>query len=326
MCKKEKRIYFDCESIIWYNEKSSYDERLYFVFATPLKEHEVWLKAKEGFDDACKEKKIHGDWIGPIAIDTQKMEEVIETAISQKADAIITQGVIDSSLINKAKEKGIPILLVDSDVEESERFAYLGKNFNEQAKLFLNDIEKHLGKDTFLEIGIQVAEKNFDIATDQIKEIENVFKTHPGGYEIKVVSESKSDSIRAKKEWHNILSTTKINVAINFAGESAVSCNEVANQLNVRDSMLIYGVDDMPETIELIKEGQIDGSVVTSFYNYGYEATNWLYDYLVNGKELTQTVNSVKLILVTNENVSSYQEELKWKINQRSVLKEVLFK
>ena len=292
-------------------KKSSYDERLYFVFATPLKEHEVWLKAKEGFDDACKEKKIHGDWIGPIAIDTQKMEEVIETAISQKADAIITQGVINSWLINKAKEKGIPIMLVDSDVEESERFAYLGKNFNEQAKLFLNDIEKHLGKDTFLEIGIQVAEKNFDIATDQIKEIENVFKTHPGGYEIKVVSESKSDSIRAKKEWHNILSTTKINVAINFAGESAVSCNEVANQLNVRDSMLIYGVDDMPETIELIKDGQIDGSVVTSFYNYGYEATNWLYDYLVNGKELTQTVNSVKLILVTNENVSNYQEELK---------------
>ena len=269
------------------------------------------VKGKRGFDDACKEKKIHGDWIGPIAIDTQKMEEVIETAIFQKADAIITQGVIDSSLINKAKEKGIPILLVDSDVEESERFAYLGKNFNEQAKLFLNDIEKHLGKDTFLEIGIQVAEKNFDIATDQIKEIENVFKTHPGGYEIKVVSESKSDSIRAKKEWHNIMSTTKINVAINFAGESAVSCNEVANQLNVRDSMLIYGVDDMPETIELIKDGQIDGSVVTSFYNYGYEATNWLYDYLVNGKELTQTVNSVKLILVTNENVSSYQEELK---------------
>lgn len=107
------------------------------------------------------------------------------------------------------------------------------------------------------------------------------------------------------------MSTTKINVAINFAGESAVSCNEVANQLNVRDSVLIYGVDDMPETIELIKDGQIDGSVVTSFYNYGYEATNWLYDYLVNGKELTQTVNSVKLILVTNENVSSYQEELK---------------
>lgn len=287
------------------------DKSLYFLFATPLSEHEIWLKAKEGFDQACKEKGIHGDWIGPSAIDTNKMEEVIETTISQKADAIITQGVIDKSLIAKAKEKGIPMVLVDSDVSDSERFAYLGKNFNEQAKLFLNDIEKRLGEDTFLKIGIQVAEKNFQIATDQIEEIKNVFNEHPGGYEIVSISESKSDAVRAKKEWSNILSSTTINVAINFAGESAALCSEVAKELNVRDSMLIYGVDDMPETIKGIEENGIDGSVVTSFYNYGYEATNWLYDYIVNNKQLPQVVNSVKLVLVTNDNVDNYQEELK---------------
>ena len=27
MCKKEKLTYFDNESMLWYNEKSSYDER-----------------------------------------------------------------------------------------------------------------------------------------------------------------------------------------------------------------------------------------------------------------------------------------------------------
>ena len=278
------------------------EKSLYFVFATPLKEHEIWLKAKDGFDKACREKKIHGDWLGPTAIDTAKMEEVIETAIAQKADAIITQGVISKEIINKAKEKGIPILLVDSDIKDCERFAYLGKNFNEQAELFLSDIEK---------IGIQVAEKDFDIASEQIKEIENVFAKHEGGYVIKTVSESKSDSVRAKKEWLNILSSTTINVAINFAGESAISCNEAAKDLKIRDTMLIYGVDDMPETIKLIKDKQIDGSVATSFYNYGYEAVNWLYDYLVNEKELEQQVNSVKLVLVTKENVDNYQEELK---------------
>ena len=287
------------------------EKSLYFVFATPLKEHEIWLKAKEGFDKACSEKKIHGDWLGPTAIDTAKMEEVIETAIAQKADAIITQGVINKDIIDRAKEKGIPILLVDSDIKDCERFAYLGKNFNEQAELFLSDIEKKLGKDVFLEIGIQVAEKDFDIASEQIKEVENVFAKHEVGYVIKTVSESKSDSVRAKKEWLNTLSSTTINVAINFAGESAISCNEAAKELEIRDAMLIYGVDDMPETIKLIKEKQIDGSVATSFYNYGYEGVNWLYDYLVNGKELTQKVNSVKLVLVTKENVDDYQEELK---------------
>lgn len=293
------------------NSKITSEKQLYFVFATPLNEHEIWLKAKEGFDTACKEKKIYGDWLGPTAIDTVKMEEVIETAIAQKADAIITQGVIDSGIINSAKKMGIPILLVDSDIKDSERFAYLGKDFNEQAELFLSDIEKNLGEDTFLEIGIQVAEKNFEIASEQIKEIENVFARHVGGYVIKVITESKSDSVRAKKEWLDTLSTTSINVAINFAGESAVFCNEAAKELNIRDSMLIYGVDDMPGTIRLIEEGQIDGSVVTSFYNYGYEATIWLYDYLIKGKQLPEKINSVKLVLVTSENVSNYQEELK---------------
>lgn len=287
------------------------EKSLYFVYATPLKEHEIWLKAKEGFEHACKEKNIYGDWIGPTAIDTNKMEEVIETAIAQKADAIITQGVIDPTIIHKAKEKGIEILLVDADIKDSERFAYLGKDFNEQAELFLADIEKKLGKTTFLELGIQVAEKGFDIASQQIQEIENVFNKHEGGFKIKVISESKSDSVRAKKEWLNTLTSTKINVAINFAGESASSCNEAAKELNVRDSMLIYGVDDMPNTIKLIKDNQIDGSVVTSFYNYGYEATIWLYDYITKGKQLHDKINSVKLVLVTNENVDNYQEELK---------------
>ena len=32
-------------------EKEDY---LYFLFATPLAEHDIWLQAKEGFDDACE--------------------------------------------------------------------------------------------------------------------------------------------------------------------------------------------------------------------------------------------------------------------------------
>lgn len=287
------------------------EEKLYFVFATPLVEHEIWLKAKEGFDIACKEKEINCDWIGPAGIDTDRMEEVIGIAIAQEADAIITQGVVSAELIDQAGKLGIPIILVDSDVEESARLAYLGKNFENQAELFLNDVEKVVGQDEFLRIGIQVAEKDFDIAVNQILEIENTFKKHNGGFEIVVITESKSDSVRAKKEWRRVLESEKINVAINFAGESAISCSEVANELGMRDDMLIYGVDDMPGTIKYIQDDEIDGSVVTSFYNYGYESAILLYDYLINGKEVNQKVRGVKLILVTSDNVNTYQRELK---------------
>ena len=89
------------------------------------------------------------------------MNEVIETGILQQADGIITQGVIDSSLIQEAKEDGIPLILVDSDQPDSERFAYMGKDFKQQAELMLKDVEKHLGTKEKLKIAIQVAESDF---------------------------------------------------------------------------------------------------------------------------------------------------------------------
>lgn len=114
------------------------------------------------------------------------------------------------------------------------------------------------------------------------------------------ISESKSDAVSVKKEWSNILNSTPINVVINFAGESAAFCSEVAKELEVRNFMLIYGVDDMSETIKGIEKSGIDGSVVTSFYNYGYEATNCLYNYIVNNKQLSQVVNRCKICINDN--------------------------
>ena len=63
----------------------------------------------------------------------------------------------------------------------------------------------------------------FKIAQDQIDEIEHVFASHPGGYEIVSISESKSEGVRARKEWEEVMDTQEnINVAINFAAHSIV--------------------------------------------------------------------------------------------------------
>lgn len=285
-------------------------ENVYIVFASPLTKHEIWLKAKEGMDQACDELGYYCDWLGPAVIDTEKMNSVITAAISQKADGIITQGVVDEALIARAKSGNIPVVLVDSDMPHSERYAYFGKNFHEQAEIFLKDIEKRLGKDMHLRIGIQVAEKDFDIAADQIQEIRNVFDTHKGGYEIISVTESKSDKVLAKKEWNISFEQYEYDVVINFAGESAAACSEIAEEKGIRDEILIYGVDDMSDNIALLKQGKLDGIVVTSFYNYGYQSVYLIDQYRRNGDVLTQRVQDIPLLMVTQENVSTYEEEL----------------
>lgn len=82
------------------------------------------------------------DWIGPKVIDTEKMEEVISQGLIEKVDGIITQGVIKKALLEEAAALDIPIVLVDSNIEDGKKFTFYGKNFQRQAQLLLNEIEK----------------------------------------------------------------------------------------------------------------------------------------------------------------------------------------
>ncbi len=308
---KKKRILFALFGIILLGCHSVTDSEnqkgTYILFVTPLVDHNLWLEAKEGFMDACAVYQYHCDWIGPKTIDTNRMNDVMKTGILQKADAIITQGVVDTDIVDVAVSYGIPVILVDSDMPKSKRTAYFGKDFHYQAQLFLEDIEKNWGKDKKLIISIQVAQESFTIAKEQIQQIREVFKQHPGGFEIVSVTSSRSDVVRAKKEWAQVISDhPDINVALNFAGESAEACYEAMDHSSSNTERLIYGVDDMDETIRLIKEKKINGTITTSFYGYGYETIKYLYHYFSDPKAQRDQVIPAAIQLVTPNNVEEY--------------------
>lgn len=293
------------------NEQISMEEKLYFLYAAPLVDHPIWLQSKEGFDQACKELDINCDWIGPSVIDTEKMEEVITQGMYQKADGIITQGVVSKNILDEVSQAGIPIVLVDSNVEDADKFMYYGKDFHTQAQLFLKEIEKSIGKEEKLIVSIQVAELSFKIAQDQIEEIRNVFNSHPGEFEIVSITESKSDKVRAQTEWINSFrENPNINVCINFAAESAEACGETVQALGLQNQVNVYGVDDMETTLKYIESGLIDASVVTSFYQYGYKSVYRMYDYITEGK-LPDVNEKIKLIIVNKDNIDKYKDELK---------------
>lgn len=286
------------------------EETLYFLFASPLSTHTLWLQAKEGMEDACNELEVHCDWKGPIKISTSDMVDVISTGLLKQADGIITQGVVNASLIDKGMAQGTPIVLVDSPILGAQPLTTISKDFQQQAELLLEDIEKKIGEHVYLRIGIQVSDKTFDLAKDQITAIEKVFEKHPGGYEIVSVSESNSDLLTSKNAWVKVYQQDSgMNIAINLAGENAIGCVEAKEYMDNQDRVLIYGVDDMEETIALLREGKIEGSIVTSFYQYGYDSVKILYDYIEHGKKPKEELAS-KLILVNKDNLSTYKKVL----------------
>lgn len=284
---------------------------LYFLFATPLSTHTLWQKAREGMQDACDELDVHCDWKGPIKISTSDMVDVINTGLLKEADGIITQGVISKELIKKGNDKGIPFVLVDSPVEGSTPLTTISKDFDEQARLLLADIEEKLGNREPLRIGIQVSDLSFDLATDQITAIETVFAAHPGGFQIVAQSESRSDQLTSRNEWVKVLQKdTGMNVSINLAGENAIGFVDAKEYMDNQDKILVYGVDDMKETLELIQEGKVEGSIVTSFYQYGYESVHILYAYVREGTEPEKKKIPSYLMLVNKDNLKTYASSL----------------
>jgi len=291
-------------------------DKLHFVYVSPLLAHPIWLVSKEGFEQACDELGIEGDWVGPQNISPEDMSKLVETAVAQKADAIITQGLVPAEPVQTAIEAGIPVLVVDSDIADVDRLAFFGKDVVKQAELLYDSIKEKVGENTKIKASIQVAALNYQTAHDQIEAIEEVFGAHPGGFEVLNVTESNSDKMTSTTEWENTFQTyPDLNVAINLAAEAGPACSKVVEDKELSDQVYVYGVDDTEETLELIKSGELDGTVVTSFFNYGYQATYWLYQHITEGKTPEQIVNDAGTILVTSDNVNDYDEELRVKVD-----------
>jgi ribose transport system substrate-binding protein len=296
------------------SQSGAKSDKLHFVYVSPLLAHPVWLIAKNGFDAACQELGIQGDWVGPQGISPEEMAKLVDTAVAQKADAIITQGIVPAPPVQNAIAAGIPVLVVDSDIADAQRLAFLGKDTKIQARLLYEDVLKRLGPNAPLNVSIQVSNLLYEVAHRMIADVEEAFGNHPGGFKLVNTSESKSEKIQSVTEWERTFNAyPEINVAINLAAEAGPACATVVKEKGLRSKILVYAVDDVDETLEILRANEIDGTIVTSFWNYGYQATYWLYQNITQSKKPAQIVNDAGTILVSNSNVNTYADALRVK-------------
>ena len=292
-------------------------EDLHFVFVSPLLSHPIWLIAKEGFETACEELGVQGDWVGPQGLSSEEMAQLVDTAVAQGADGIITQGICPISPLENAIAEGVKVLMVDSDSADLEgRLAYLGKDLEKQAQLMYEEVAKVIPEDEKIVMSIQCADLTSQFYVDQNAAVEEAFSQHHGGFELVNTTLSKSDKATGTNEWLNTFNTyPEINVCINLAAEAAAACVTAADELGITDNLTIVGVDDTDENLELLREGKILCTSVVSFWNYGYQAAYWLYQNITEGRVPEQVINDGRTMMVTTDNVDEYNELLKVKVD-----------
>ena len=292
-------------------------EDIYLVYVSPLLSHPIWLVAKEGFDAACAELGIRGDWVGPQGLSAEEMAQLVDTAVAQGADGIITQSICPAEPINNAIDAGVKVLMVDGNLKEvTGKLAFLGKDLNKEGELLYEEARKYVGDDEKIYLSIQCPALNTEFYISQNNAVEEAFSKHPGGFELVNISVSNSDKATGTNEWLNTFNTyPEVNVCVNLAAEAGSACVTAADELGITDKLIIFGVDDTDENLAYVRDGRIKGTIVVSFWNYGYQAAYWLYQNITEGRVPEQEENDGGTMMVNLDNIDSYNDLLKIKVD-----------
>lgn len=286
---------------------------LNIVYVPPLIAHPVWLVAKQGFEDAAKDLGFNGQWVGPSTNDVNEMVKQIEIAIAAKADGIITYGAAPDALgpvLIKAADAGIPLVCVIGDVPDAPKLGFMGtdpQNFGETGARVLSE---KLGNVKPLVIGQMFA---MDAAQNiaNFKGYKDGLAKNPAGFEWLDTNASNSDAATGMLAWERSLTTyPQCNALVCSSGESAVSAAKVLKEMNLVGKVTIIGIDDMAETLDYIRTGDVYATLSQNFYRCGYQAAQWIVDYQKTGAKPSPASIDTGTIVITKDNVDTYITEM----------------
>lgn len=279
------------------------------TFVTPLIGHPVWLEAKRGFDEAAQDLGFDAKWVGPADIDVAQMVAGIERAATQQVDGIITMALNPSAMgpsIQKAKASDIPIVLVNSDGPDTGRDAYLGSSNEAMGQAAADGLGEALdGEGT---VGILTGALDAENLNGQIKAFEERLQAEYPGIKIVTKEADNSDLAQATEKAEAMLRKyPDLHGVYNVEANGALAFCELLKQ-NPRDGFAVIGTDDLDQTLDCIRSGEVYGTIPQNFYGMGYYGAEALLA-LMEGREVPDTVD-LGTTLITTENIETYKDDL----------------
>ncbi|MDA8213390.1 MAG: sugar-binding protein [Clostridia bacterium] len=249
-----------------------------------------WARVRQGAEDAAKELGITIEYVGPKEANLQELVEFMEMAIAAKADGIITYVLNDKSLqpyINKAMDKGIPVITVDTDAPGSKRVAYVGTN-NYRSGLVAGEV---LAKATggYAKVGIISGDLQASNQILRVEGIKEVLRKYPG-MEIMTIESSHITRMGAAQKTQAMLKKyPEIKAIVGTSALDAIGIAQAVAEQNRSGQVIIVGYDDLPETLEMIKAGTVYATIVQKPYQMGYLAVKMMHE-VKQGKRVSSVV------------------------------------
>ncbi len=231
-----------------------------------------FISCKKGAEEAATELGAELLWDGPTDLDPAKQNEVVEAWITRGVDVIAVsvenkEGI--STVLRKAREKGIKVITWDADAEKDARDFLINQATPQGIGETLTDEAARImgGKGEFAIVTASLSAAN---QNEWIKYIEARLKEKYPEMKLVGIKPSDGDRDRAFSETQNILKVyPNVKLVMGIAAPAVPGIAEAVKQSGRKD-VKVTGLSLPNMCKPYIKEGIIDSIVLWNTVDLGY--------------------------------------------------------
>lgn len=289
-------------------------EGLNVFFVTAMSGGVCWGPAQEGFEKACEDLGYEGTWIGPTEdSNTPEMVTLCENALTQGADVLICVPMDDepfADVFTKAQEQGVPVITVCAEVSEDYSDAFVGtepKAYGAAQAQALYDMMEDKDEEinlVYMQSLLTTVNQNtqYEACMDKLEEL-GVKVNLSLHEECQSSSTTAADRLSALKKTY-----PEINAVIMADGYGTEGCGAFVQDGNYADEIYAVGCDDTEPTMNYVKSGALDCSLIQNFYDMGYKSVELGKEFIDNGS--IERVNDTGSYVLTADQVDEHAKGL----------------
>lgn len=271
---------------------------------------QFFKSVQSGANAASKEYNIDLTFTGPEnEEDYQTQINMIEKAIIDEVDAIVLSSIDYNKLVKpveKAVKEGIPVIVIDSDVNSEKVSVRIATDNLEAGKMASQAIVSRDNEK------VNVGIVNFDAHTANGQERENGFKEGikdnqniDSIYTINVQSNTQSAISGTKKllEEH-----PDINTLVTFNEWTTLGVGYAIKETNLMDEVFVIGFDNNPVSVGMLETGEVDALIVQNPFVMGYLGVEQARN-IVLKKSIDSENIYTKTVIINKENMFNKENQ-----------------
>ncbi|WP_219837579.1 substrate-binding domain-containing protein [Paenibacillus sp. R14(2021)] len=229
----------------------------------------VMNEIQKGAREAGEAHGMKVDFSGVYRSNFEELLKQIDIAIASKVNGIIIEGVDRPEfelMVDKATERGIPVVTINSDAPGSLRKTYVGSDHYQEGILMGERIAADLGGKGV--IGVVANPDSMD--TDQLR-LKGLREALNGFTGIRLVFASKdAEMLQPSMQAYDMLNHfPSINAFIGLKADSAKSIVQAGESRSRMKGYKVFMFDNSPQTVKLIQDGLVQAGLSQHYEEMG---------------------------------------------------------